>query len=224
MKYFIHSMKKFRVLWCLSFFMLFLAVASVADRNGKATIVYKESLEEVIAIVEGEQLTLRDFAVYVAHQEAEVEEQALIYDKENTNKYWNVHTNGQFIRYTARDSALQMAIHDMLFYQLAKEMKLSLSEEEKVYIANDVFDFWMDLTDEEKEQKLGITQADVQHSYEKIALAEKAQSIYAQMDGVKYEEYNYGKEAYERFLSDYTYEIEDSILKRIRFGNITIEH
>lgn len=216
-------MKKFKILWVLSFFMLLLAVVSVADRNGKATIVYYESLEEVIATVQSEPLTLRDFAVYVAHQEAEVEEQALIYDSKNTNKYWNVHTNGQFIRYTARDSALQMAIHDMLFYQLAKEMNLSLSEEEKTYVANDVYDFWMDLTDKGKEKKLGISQEDVRIAYEKIALAEKAQFLYAQMDGVEYEEYNYGKEAYERFLSDYTYEIEESVLDRLKFGNITLE-
>lgn len=224
MKYFVESMKKFRVLWFLTIFMFLLAITSIIDRNGKATIQYKESLEEVIATVEGTPLTLRDFAVYVAHQEEEVESQALVYNYKNTNKYWNIHTNGKFIKFMARDSAIGMAIHDLLFYQLAKEMKLSLSEEEQIYVANDVMDFWTDLMDEGKVEKLGITEDDVKVAYEKIALAEKAQFIYAQIDNVEYEDYNYGKEEYERFLSDYEYKVEEAILDRLDFGDITLDH
>lgn len=224
MKYFINSMKKFIVLWILAFFMLMLAFASIADGKGRSAIVYSESLDKEIATVQGEPLTLRDFAIYVAHQEAEVESQALAYDDKDTNKYWNIHTNGKFIRYAARDAALAMAIHDALFYQLAKEMELSLTEEELVYIENDVMDFWADLTYEEKEKKLGIEQKDVEHAYQKIALAEKAQFIYAQMDNVKYEDYNYGKEAYTHFLSNYEYTVDDALVDKLSFGNITLEH
>lgn len=224
MKYFINSMKKFIVLWCFAFFMLILAVASVADAKGRSAIVYSESLELKIATVQGEPLTLRDFAIYVAHQEMEVESQALAYDDTDTNKYWNIHTNGKFIRYAARDAALEMAIHDELFYQLAKEMQLSLSEEELAYIKNDVMDFWADLVDDEKEKKLGIEQKDVEAAYQKIALAEKAQFICAQMDHVEYEDYNYGKEAYARFLSNYEYTVEDEVVDKLGFGNITLEH
>ena len=224
MKYFINSMKKFIVLWGLAFVMFGLAVVSIWDTRANNAIVYNESLEETIATVQGEPLTLRDFAIYVAYQEAEVESQALVYDDKNTNKYWNIHTNGKFIRYAARDAALGMAIHDILFYQLAEDMQLTLTEEEQTYVANDVMDFWTDLVEEEKEQKLGIQKEDVETAYEKMALAEKAQAIYAEMDSVKYEDYNYGKEAYEHFLSNYEYTVEDAIADRLRFGNITLEH
>uniref|UniRef100_UPI004055B089 hypothetical protein n=1 Tax=Agathobacter sp. TaxID=2021311 RepID=UPI004055B089 len=224
MKYFIDSMKKFRVLWFFTFLVLLLAIVSVADRSGKAAIVYSESLEQVIATVEGEPLTLRDFAVYVAHQEDEVESQALVYDDTNTNKYWNIHTNGRFIKYAARDAALGMAVHDALFYQIAQEMKLSLSEEEEAILVSDVMDFWMDLTDDGKEQRLGITKADAEAAFRRIALAEKAQFIYEEMDNVEHEGYNYGKEAYERFLSDYEYTVEEAVLDRLSFGNITLDH
>lgn len=224
MKHFIQSMKKFRVLWFFTIFMLFLAVASIIDRDRKATIEYKESLEEVIATVEGEPLTLRDFSIYVVHQEQEVESQALAYNYKNTNKYWNVHTNGKFVKFMARDSALGMAIHDALFYQLAEEMGLSLNDEEQVYVANDVMDFWTDLVESGKVEKLGITEEDVKVAYEKIALAEKAQFIYAQIDNVEYENYNYGKEEYESFLSDYEYKVDEAILERLDFGDITLDH
>lgn len=217
-------MKKFIVLWGLALVMFILAVVSIWETRGKSAIVYSESLEETIATVQGEPLTLRDFAIYVAHQEKEVESQALVYDDKDTNKYWNIHTNGKFIRYAARDGALGMAIHDTLFYQLAEDMQLGLTEEEQKHISNDVMDCWMDLLDEGKEQKLGIQKEDVQIAYEKIALAEKAQAIYAEMDSVKYEDYNYGKEAYERFLSNYKYEVKDVIADRLRFGYITLEH
>ena len=69
----------------------------------KQNIVYNEHLEDVAVNVNGKELTLRDMAFYVAYEEMNVEKQALVYDSDNPNKYWNIHTNGEFVR--SRNSA-----------------------------------------------------------------------------------------------------------------------
>ena len=167
---------------------------------------------------------MRDFAVYVAHQEAAVQDQALAYDEEDTRKYWNIRTDMGFIGQVARNEAMSMAIHDMLFYQLFLEQELKLTEEEQQYLANDVADFWDDLVDDKKVDKLGISKEDVANSMYKIACAQKAQHVYAGIEGVDYEALNFAEETFLDFLEDYDYEVNDKVLNRLDFGDITLTH
>lgn len=224
MKIFFQSVKKFRVLWI--FAILFAIVSMIANhtRLSREDIVYPNSLDLVVATVEQEEITLREFALYVAHQEMEVQKQANVYDPEDTRKYWNVHTDGVYISHAARNEAMSMAIHDELFYQFAMELQLKLTEEELQILQNDVDDFWFDLTDDGKEEKLGITKEDIYAAMEKIAYAQKAQYICAGMDGVDYSDYDYYEEVFLDFLSDYKYNVNDSVLNRLDFGDITLEH
>lgn len=224
MKTFFESMKKFRVLWI--FVLVFAAMLYIANetRLGRAEIVYRESLDEVVATVEGADITLRDFAVYVAHQEDEVQDQALAYDESDTRKYWNVRTEMGFMNQVARNEAMSMAIHDMLFFQLYQELDIVLSEEEQAYLQNDVEDFWLDLVDEEKDLKLGIAKEDVYNTMYRIACAQKAQFVYAGMNGVEYRDFDYAEEEFLDFLEDYEYDVKDNVLNRLDFGDITLEH
>ena len=224
MNIFFQSMKKYRVLWVFTIIMLIMAIVSIIESETRRGLVYCEALDEVIATVQDEEITLREFAVYVAHQEAEVESQAKIYNPENTNEYWGLHTNGQFIRYAAREAAINMAIHDELFYQLSKDMNIEFSEEDEAILQNDVADFWSDLTDDGKEAKLGITKQDVYDALYKIACAEKCQMIYTQMKGLAYNDYDFSGEEYLEFLRDYEYSVKEKVVERIDFGDITLEH
>ena len=186
--------------------------------------MYAESLDRVVVTVEGEKYTLRDFAVYVAFQEAEVEKQALVYDAQNPKKYWGLNLNGEFIRFSARDTAVDMLVHDMIFYQMAQEMKITLSEDELELLENDVEDFWCDLVDENKQEKLGITREDVYQSFVKIAYAQKAQMICASMHGEDYAAYDSGREVYKRFVTEYEVKINEEVVEKLYFGNITLEY
>lgn len=224
MNVFLQSVKKFRILWVFVLIFAVLSIVANLTRQNRENIVYAESLDLVVATVGKEEITLRDFALYVAHQEAEVQKQAEIYDPENTRAYWNIHTNGVYISHAARNEAMSMAIHDELFYQLSLEYQLALTEDEKQMLDNDVLDFWYDLTDDGKEKKLGITKEDVYTAMEKIALSQKAQAICAGIDGVDYSDYDYNEEVFLDFLSDYEYNVKDSVLNRIDFGDITLEH
>ena len=224
MKTFLQSVKKFRVLWIFAILFTILSLVANYSRTSREDIVYPDSLDMVLATVEEEEITLREFALYVAHQENEVQQQANVYDPDDTRKYWNVHTDGVYISHAARNEAMSMAIHDELFYQIAMELQLVLTEEEKQILQNDVDDFWYDLTDDGKEEKLGIIKEDIYVAMEKIALAQKAQYICAATDSVKYSDYDYHEEVFLDFLSDYEYNVNDHVLNRLDFGDITLDH
>ena len=91
-------------------------------------------------------------------------------------------------------------------------------------IQNNADDFWQDLVDEEKDIRLGIEQKDVYNTMYKIACAEKAQIIYAGMLSVSYSDLDYASEEFLDFLSDYKYKVNDDVLNRLDFGDITLVH
>ena len=224
MKAFFESMKKFRVLWIIV--LVFVAMMYLANysRLSKEEIVYYESLDTVLATVQGQDFTLRDFAVYVAHQEDAVQDQAYAYDMDDTRKYWNVRTDMGFVNQVVRNEALSMAIHDELFYQLYQELNMEFSEAELALIESNTEDFWNDLVDERKDTRLGITREDVYHTMYKIACAQKAQMVYAGIRAVKYEDMDYASEEFLNFLGDYEYKVDDKVLNRLDFGEITLTH
>lgn len=224
MSKFIDLIKKYKVTLILLVITIITGVIAVENRTSREDIVYYESLDMVVAVVEDEEITLRDFAVYVAHQEAQVQEQAIIYDSENTRAYWNAHTDGTYISHAARREAMSMAIHDTLFYLLSEELSITFTEEEMEILNNDVEDFWNDLVDEEKEKRLGITKEDVYNTMYKIACAQKCQMIYAKMHGLDYNDYDFYEEEFLNFLEEYEYEVDDSVLNRIDFGDVTLVH
>lgn len=224
MKTFFESMKKFRVLWILALVFAVMIYIANETRLSREEIVYYESLDKVVATVQGKDFTLRDFAVYVAHQEAAVQEQALAYDMDDTRKYWRVRTDMGFMNQVARKEAMSMAIHDELFYQLYQELNMELTEEEQNILDSRVEDFWMDLVDEEKDGRLGISKEDVYQTMYKIACAQKAQMVYAGILAVDYEDLDYAEEAFLDFLSDYEYKVNDNVLNRLDFGDITLIH
>ena len=224
MKTFFESMKKFRVLWILVLVCAGMILIANEISLSKGEIVYPESLDMVIANVQGEDLTLRDFAVYVAHQEEAVQDQAYAYDMENTRKYWSIRTDMGFMNQVARNEAMSMMIHDELFYQLYQDLNMELTEEDQNILNSKVEDFWLDLVDEEKDIRLGISKEDVYKTMEKIACAQKAQMVYAGILAVDYEDLDYAEETFLDFLSDYEYEVDDKVLNRLDFGEITLIH
>ena len=224
MKNWMDKMKKYRVTLILLVITIVMGIVAVDTRKNREDLVYAESLDLVVAVVEDKELTLKDFAVYVAHQEAQVQELAILYDPENTRAYWNVHTDGTYISHAARNEAMSMAIHDELFYQLSQDLEITFSDEERKLLQNDVDDFWNDLVDEEKEKRLGITKEDVYDTMLKIACAEKCQMIYAKMHGLDYNDFDFYEEEFLKFLEEYEYEVYDSVLSRIDFGDVTLVH
>ena len=189
----------------------------------RTDLVYAESLDEVAITVDGEELDLKELAVYVAYQEKKVQQDALIYDEEKPEKYWNAYTNQHFVRKVAENAIIDMAAHDEIFYQMAMAEGLVLDEEEEVYLANEISDFFMDLS-EEQFLRLGVEVSDIENAMRKIALANKYQSILAQMKGVEYTDYDYTGAEYEILSMEHTIEENEKVWNRISVGNITVNY
>lgn len=65
-------------------------------------LVYRESLDEVAAQINGEKLTLRDMAFYVGYEEYQIQQEALVYDPDDPNRYWSMRVEGGFMNAVAR--------------------------------------------------------------------------------------------------------------------------
>lgn len=204
--------------------VIVLGVWSYQSGNAKKGISYLECLDENAVTVNAQAVTFKEAAVYVAYEEQTVEEQARVYDSEHTNKYWNLHIDGEFVRLSAKRSTQKMLIHDIIFYQMALDEKMELSEEEKVALENNVYDFWSDLTEDGKEQRLGVTEEDIHESMERMALAQKCQEIYSIINNCDKSDYDFTGEAYQELLAENEYTINDTVWDKLTFGSITLKH
>lgn len=193
------------------------------EYESRRSLTFTETLDETAVTVDGNALTMRDMAFYIAYKEGEMEEMAHIYEPEDTGEYWNLYTNHTFVREEGKKAAMDMAVHDEIFYRLAVEEGIELSAEEEVHLANDQYDFWSDLEGEQRE-RLGVGEDVLAESMRKIALAEKYQGILAEIEQKDYETYSFSGAEYEEMLWEHTYEINDSVWDRVRFGGVTVDH
>lgn len=205
--------------------VIFTVAAIWFGRNkDKDWLVFADSLDEIVAEVNGQNLTLRDMAFYIAYDEMKVEEQAEIYDPEDTSRYWNVATNGVFLRLLSKESVMDKAIHDEIFYRMAINENIDLTTEDEQEIADAQKLFWNSIMYGDKLQKLGVTEDDLNETIRKIGIAQKYQLIYAEEHNKAMEDYDIDAEDYEKLLSENQYYIYDNVWDRVQYGEITLEH
>ena len=206
-------------------FGIVVIVAFVSIRMGqnRGYIDFAGSLNRTAVTVDGHILKLSDIAFYIAYEEQQVEKDALVYNPKDTGEYWKIHSNGMFIRIAAKNAALDMAVHDEIFYQMALADGTKLNQEEQLCLTNDQYDFWSDLNEEQR-RALGVSQETLNQSMEKIALAQKYQSLYADMHQTAYEQYLFNGDAYQKLLEEHKVKTNDKIWDRVHFGSITVDH
>ena len=182
--------------------VLLLISLFVSERRGK--IVYREYLSEDILTVDGEKLQLGDLAMYIAYEELKVEDEAAAYDYYDTNKYWNLHTSGRFVKEAMAE-------------------KLTLDEKEEEQLCSRQEDFWTDMT-EEQQERLGVDKAEIDRQLEKAALAQKYQNQIAAENNSDFDGYSAGAEPYEQILKEHKYKLNEKLWDRVDFGNIILNH
>lgn len=214
---------KLRITIILLAIIIVLGFISFREYESRRDLSFIETLDEVAVTVDGYELTMRDMAFYIAFKECEMEETARIYEPEDTDEYWNLYTNHTFLREEGKRVVMDMAIHDEIFYRLAVDEGIELSAAEQEHLANDQYDFWSDLEEEQRE-RLGVGEEVLAESMRKIALAEKYQALLSEIEQKDYEAYSFTGAEYEEMLLEHTYEIEDSVWDRIRFGGVTVNH
>lgn len=200
--------------------VLIVIAAIYGNRN---QFEYRDHLEDTLFILDGKEYQLSEMTYYVARQEYRIEEQAKIYNPKDTNQYWAIHTNGEFVRLTGKKAALDAAIHDMLFWEKAKEEGLKLTQEEEEYAQNAASDLCYDLEEEQKE-RAGLTDEQIYEMTSRAALAEKYQEILAQEEGQNFGAYDYNGKAYEKLLQEHELKIEEELWEQVPFGNVAFNH
>ena len=136
--------------------------------NNSRDVEYKDCLDKVIFTANGQEVQMKELAFYILYEEREVESQAMVYNPQNTKDYWNLHIDGVFMQVQAKDTILQMAIHDKLFYQKAVEEDMTLDAGEEQLLRNVISDFWMDLLDEQME-KMPVSEEYIMEAMRQIA-------------------------------------------------------
>lgn len=198
--------------------MLLLSGCGVRQR----TIVFKEHLDDTALVLDGTSYPLRRLAFYVAYEEQIIQEQAIVYDASEPNSYWNTHMNGRFMRVAAREEAMNQAVHDFIFYDMAQGMEMELDDDEINYAKERSEDFWSDLG-EYGQEALGITQEELTEDLQKMALSQKCQEVYAAMEDAPETDYDVDGMEYETLLAEHTYKIKNSIWNGVSFGHVTLE-
>ncbi len=206
----------------LAALLLFLAAVSGGCGVRQRTVVFNENLDETVLELDGREYALRELAFYVAYEEGVVQEQALAYDADDTEAYWNTHMNGHFMRLWARDMAMDQAVHDFIFYEKALELGVELDREEEEYAAGEIDDFWMDLG-EYGQSGLGVTREELGEDMMRMALSQKCQQLLAAMRDLPPEDFDVGGAAYEKELESHEYEIKKSVWEGIKMGRVTLE-
>ena len=215
--------QKMLLLVIVAIIVLVTGAAAYVRSNRTVKLDYSKSLDLMAYELDGKTYTMKDLAVYIAIQESAVESQARAYDPDDTNKYWNSHTNGKFIRVEARELAVKNAIHDSLFYELAMEENIELTPEEEQYLAGRQEDFWMDLSELQR-SRICISKEEAEAYLTRMAYAQKKQQLLAQETQCFVEDYDVDGAEYEKLLEEHTYQINDSKLEQLDFGNITLSH
>lgn len=216
--------KKYLITIVLLLCLVALGIYSFWSGRLRQDLIYADSLDKVAAKVNGTTLTLKDLAFYVAYEEAEVDAQARVYNPSSPKEYWFERIDGTFVATSARNAAIQMAIHDEIFYQMALDEEVTLTEEEEQKLKNQINDFWSDLTDDGKEKKLGVTREDIESTMRKMAYAQKYQTIYANLQNQNYEDYTFSAEAYKELLEEQNYKIYKNVWRRVDFGCVTLTY
>ncbi len=204
--------------------MLAVVGAAIRSFEQREKLVYRENLEKKAVTVNDVTLTLQDVAFYVGYEEQEVENQARVYNAEDTNKYWNLHIDGEFVKVAARNAAIQMAIHDEIFYQMAQKEGMELNDMEESYLESAFYDYWTDLTEREGEKGLGVSRDAIQETMRKVTIAQKYQMIYENLQGVPSGTYDFTTDDFATMREENKVEINEKVWGLIDFGNVSLDH
>lgn len=186
--------------------------------------VYAEQVNQAVLTVDERTLTVGDLAYYIVAEEQHIEQQARIYDMDDTNRYWSIRLRGMsFLKSEARKLVIKNAVHDEIFYQMAKAAGVILDEEEQRLLESRQYDVWSDLT-EEQQEALGVTKQELWKRMGEIALAQKYQIEYGMEHSVIAEDYEVDGEGYAQLLKEHSYHVNQTLWQKIPFGNILYDH
>lgn len=204
---------------------LIVILLSGCSIKGEETFLVKEHLDETVVKINDHEFTLEDIGYYIANGEASVEAQALTYNPDNPEEYWNKHTNGIFIKVQARQNVMDNFVRDEILAIAAKEQGLTLSDEEKENCKTGAQTMYNQLNAFQKEEagitvenlKVALENAYLGQNYLKYRLENDGRDDYTEQD------WQLNGVCYEGLLNKYKVKVIDSVWEKVDFGKVTIE-
>lgn len=115
--------------------VIFIVICVIHEINKRKVFVYNEHLEEVVLTIDDTDITLREFAYYVAQSEEIIQEMAYVYDPEDPIKFWHVHfragLDSQYTYEYAKSEAVEMCIYCYIMEKEAFAQGLELNPKAK---------------------------------------------------------------------------------------------
>lgn len=187
---------------------------------------YENELNTVAIRTTEENIPLRALSYYFMIEEESVNETALTYDAENPKAYWGLYVNNTFVSDEARDTAINYFLRDHLYYNLAMEEQMSLTEEEWEEVYLKTGDILEGLT--EKQQSLHMTEEDVQQALMENQLADNYILKHAKEQGLEMTEevlsayYGINSSFFKNLKEEKEVTPDEELLDNIRMGSLTI--
>lgn len=195
---------------------------------------YKEHLDEALITVDDSAVTLREFGYYIYEVEAFVQNQAILYDPENTKLWWNTHfsagLDSQFVCDYAKKVAINTCILEEIYYNKALTNEIVLSSTEENQAVEEAEKLFQNMTPEQIE-RTGLNKDIIIDMKKRHALAAKYAEFLAV--GEDFSEYsdepsklvNWDGAYYqEKILPEHTVKTNDKVLNRITLGKITVNY
>jgi len=195
---------------------------------------YEEHLDEEVVTVDDVSVTLREFGYYIYTVEAYIQEQALLYNSDNPNQWWNTHfsagLDSAFVCDYAKESAVSTCVCYEIYYQEAVRSGLSLDaaqEDEAAAQANEMLgkmnDYQRAATGLNEEMILEVRKKQLLASNYITSLAQATD--FAGYLGEPHKLLNWNGEYYtEKILPNHTVLENYEILDHITFGKITVNY
>ncbi|MGN0240698.1 MAG: hypothetical protein ACI4CS_03335 [Candidatus Weimeria sp.] len=206
---------------CVFLVIIWLGVKSGIERN--SDFIYKDHLSDTAVTVDGKAMTFKDLAFYVVYEEYQVQKSAYAYDYDKPQNYWNSHVNGKFISIEARNTAMDMAVHDRILLTMAQSDGVVLSTDERKELENRRTDFYEDLYDDQTE-RLPVSYSTLNSAMEDIAVVEKYQTQLAKEQNDTYASFGYEGKNYRAILKKHSVEVNKKLWSKVPMGRVTLNN
>ena len=228
------------LIFCCVIVMIAVVFQKQAQRKAEIEADRLPSADTVIITMErdGEitEVKFKDLIYYIRKLELDGEKRALVYDPENSTKYWNLYLddeNGKtgYVSDIAAGTVTDSCIRDVIFAKLAYDAGFEADPDSISDAAYDAGEMYDDIP-EDIRNTLGITEEDINASIQKeliahlyvLKLAEddvnnkKASSA---MQAVELQ-YDTGGEYYRQVRKEYVITVNTEAWEKVHMGYVTI--
>lgn len=187
----------------------------------KSAFVFNKHLEDTILTINDEKYDLQYISYYIMKIEGDTNECALAYNSSNPKSYWNLFISNTFVKDAAKDAAIDTLIRDILYYNEAIKLDISLTNKE--------LDTASSNTDNVFKAMTGKMMDNTNFTYEYLfniekrnLLAQKYAQYIVDKDHLEQSSLEVGGDYYNSLRESYGITINYDVWDNITLGEITI--